>query len=124
MTTRAEQLTLRPPGLLALWFGLLASPIAWALHLTLSYPLVPVVCAAGWELLLHAITAATALVALAAGWVSWRSLQQIREDPEAVPVQARSRGRFMAVSGLLLSALFLLVILVEGLPVFLLSACD
>lgn len=106
----------------ALWFGVLAGPLAWTAHLLLSYPLVYVACGVGWwgMALLNAITLATALLAVAGGVVGWRSWR--RAGPGADP--PAGSVRFMGRSGVLLSALFLFAILLEGAPNLALSPCS
>lgn len=107
-----------------LWFGVLAGPIAWTVHLLLSYALLPLACASGLLILLHAVTLATALVTAAAGFVAYRRQSEPGTDDRG-GVRGPSTGyvRFMARSGVALSALFLFVILLEGLPVFFLGPC-
>jgi nicotinamide riboside transporter PnuC len=114
-----------PVSQLPLWFALLGGPIAWTAHLLLSYPLVPVVCATGGELLLHAITLVTAVVSLAAaivGWWSWRKARAAQ--PGATQDRLVRRTNFMGRAGALTSGLFFLVIIAEGLPVLLQNPCD
>lgn len=112
--TRAD----RPPvGRLALFFALLGGPIAWTAHLLISYPLVPVACDMGTNAILNAVTAATALLSAAAALVGWWAYRRLRGDPPF------DWARFMAVSGALLGAFFVFVIVVEGLPPLLQDAC-
>jgi hypothetical protein len=120
-----------PPGMGApsaptparLWFGLLAGPIAWSLHLLVSYALVSVVCATGLMILLHLVALVTALVALAAGVVAWRCWQATGAREPASRRGRVSRRAWMAFSGVVLSGLFLLSILVGGAASFFLSPC-
>lgn len=121
--TTAEHEHSSSAGLWPLWFGMLAGPIAWSVRLLVSYPLVPVACARGGDLLLHLVTLATALVALAAGLVSWRRWRRAGETGQAGAGERRRRDRFMALFGVFSSGFFFLVILVEGSMVFLVSAC-
>lgn len=111
------------PGERALGFGLLGGPLAWLLQLAVSYPLVPLVCVVGWDMVFHLVTLVTALLALAAGTVAWQSWQWVREEPHD-GVTRDARKRFMALSGVLFSVLFFVIILAQWLPVFFLSSCD
>jgi cytochrome c oxidase assembly factor CtaG len=97
----------------ALLLGVLGGPIAWSLHLLVSYPLVPLACRRGSDLPLHLVTAVTAALALASGVLAWRAGRG-----------ARGRDRFMADAGFLLSAGFLVAVLAGGLPVLLQDPCD
>jgi hypothetical protein len=111
----------------ALWFGLLAGPIAWSLRLLISYPLVPVACAQGASSLLHLVSALFLLVALAGGAVAWWSYRQLRAKERSGRGGAddwtMERTRFMVLLSLLVSGLFALVIVAEWLPVFFTDPC-
>ncbi len=114
----------------ALWFAGLGGILAWSIHLTASYALVPYMCMTGRELPLHLLTALAAVVAasaMVAGWRLHRQLLSVPPIPEAAEwtedlrtfrPAARARiERFLALFGTLLSAFFLTLILVEGLQV-------
>lgn len=107
-----------------LWFSALAPPLAWVLHNVVSYGLAAIFCSPGQSLLLHAVTVATALIALAAAVVGWRSRQRVRDiqwsDAGRIRVQ---RAYFMAHFGLISGLFFLVVILVEGIPNFYIDPC-
>jgi putative membrane protein len=103
---------------IGLAFSILGGMLAWVLHLGGSYALVPVVCATEREALLHGMTGAMALVAAGAAWAGWRTRSRLStfedsSDPH-LPV-----FRFLALSGLVLSAFFFMLILFEGLPALL-----
>lgn len=115
----------RPVGLFPLWFGLLGGPAGWTAHLLLSYPLVPLACATGLRLILHAVTLVTVGIIVAAAVVAWRSWQRLgapNGGGDGAELADRWQG-FMALSGVLLSLLFLFVTLAEGLPVFFHDPC-
>lgn len=104
--------------LLALWGGWVIGPVAWALHLMVSYLLVQPVCRGGGVAALHAVTMATLLMALGGMALSWRQL------PGREAASSRiDRTRFLACGGVLISALSAAVILLEGVPNFMLSPC-
>jgi hypothetical protein len=108
-----------------LWFGLLGAPLAWALHLVVSYPVVPLACATGSAVILHAITIITALVAACAGVIAWQDFRSIDVRGDRAPGDAIQVNRkFLAGLGVSLSLFFLLVILVEGWPVTLQDSCS
>lgn len=115
MPTGARPTTRWDLGPPALWFGLLGGPAAWTAHLLISYGLVYVVCGTGGSLLLYLTTLVTAAIAAAAGivaWRLWRRPQTATEENAAVA----ARNGFAGFLGVLLSGLFLLVIVAEGLP--------
>jgi cytochrome c oxidase subunit I len=105
-----------------LWLCLFAGPAAWTAHLLLSYPLVPWVCASGLPILLHLITLLTALVTLAAAVIAFRGWDQATQDTRPDDERAAATG-YLALTGVLMDGLFLFVIVVEGLPSFLLGPC-
>lgn len=107
--------------LLALWGGWVIGPVAWALHLMIGYLLVEPACRHGSVAALHAVTAATLLVALGGALLSWRQLPPRGAQPSRS--SAIERTRFMALGGVLISLLSAAVILVEGVPNFMLSPC-
>jgi hypothetical protein len=122
----------------ALWFGLFGAPAVWSLQLLASYALVAHGCYPAAEPMTIPVvpgltmlvlgTGATALVvALVAGslaWRSWRATQHEHEgDHEALLEAAEGRTRFMALAGMLLSAVFVLGIVMNVVPVLLLRPC-
>jgi hypothetical protein len=109
--------------LLALWTGLLLPPFAWFLHQQLSYMLVLWACASGRQFVLHLVTVAMLLLAGAGGFIAWRNWQRTGRGWSDEAGGMRPRSRFMAVAGLLSSGMFVLVILAQEIPSFLLNAC-
>jgi len=108
----------------ALWTGLLLAPAAFLLNLELGYALVPRSCERNDALLLHATQAVCLLLAVIGGLVArqvWRAAGAEWPDAEG---GAGGRTRFMAGVGLLLSALFALVIAAQWIPGFVLSPCQ
>jgi cytochrome c oxidase assembly factor CtaG/opacity protein-like surface antigen len=72
---------------------------------------------------LHLVTVVFAAVAVAGLLVSWRSLGQSRAAPVGEAGTPVRRAHFMAVSGLLLNAIFLLTILAEGMAPLFVDPC-
>jgi hypothetical protein len=96
---------------LALWIGIALGPLAFFADLQAGYSLAPAACAdgTGYELLLS--SALAALVAAAGGWLAWRvGTRREREQPHGSEALLRGH-RFLAVSGAVLSAGSLLLIL-------------
>lgn len=121
MASDLRSSVLRHP--LLLWIGWLVGPAAWALHLLVSYWLVPKACEAEATWMLHATTLATLLMSIAGGAIAWRQWSRAgRRWPDASDGEI-SRIRFMAVMGMLLCALSALLIIAEGVPNFILSPC-
>jgi hypothetical protein len=112
---------------LALWAGILAGPFAWASDLGISYALVQWTCGSRHTSVLHLVTLATLVLIAAGATVSWRVLS-------ATPAAAAGadpdmggffdRPRFMAVLGLLTSALFAVLVVASAVPRWVLDACQ
>lgn len=110
-------------GTVALWFGLLAGPAAWFLHLNVSYSLVRFICFHGHGWLLHLTTLATLVLAGLGMWVAWRSWKRIGEPDVTTGPGTLGRTRFMALGGMMLSGFFLGIILLAWIPDLLLHPC-
>lgn len=119
-----ERQRLREPrGLLALWFALLAGPIAWMLGLNAQYSLVRVACAKGNMLYLHAVTVLTLALALAGVWMAWREWHRAGRAWPDEHAGILPRSRFMAMLGLLAGVLFSLAIVSQWLANVFLNPC-
>jgi hypothetical protein len=106
-----------------LWFGVLAGPLAWAVHLGLSYLWETTRCVNGLsmaDLFLHGTSLVTLLIVVAAGFIAWSIF---RDTASWEDVPHTERVRFMALSGVLLNVAFGAVIVVGALPVFFLEHC-
>ena len=103
---------------LKLWAGILAGPAAWTAQLALSYPIAQLTCHAGFAPqhpgTLHMISIG-ALVAVAIGaFVCW----PLRRETSP------QRVRFMAHLGLLMCALFMLIVIATWIPPFIMHNCE
>ncbi len=122
-----------------LWIQLLAGPILWSVHFLVSYLLVEASCHAGWNfsilgfnglsfivivLTLLAVIG-TALFSLSSyrGWRSIHAERNLREQFRDGSRWFEGPVDFMYLSGLLLSILFALVILLTGIPALFLQPC-
>ena len=108
----------------ALWTGLLLPPAAFLLNLEVAYALVPVACSSGATLPVHLVHLGCLILALVGGVFArrcWRATGSTWSGEEGGRL---GRSRFMAGLGLLVSALFALVIVAQWIPSFLLSPCQ
>lgn len=110
-----------------LFFAVLAGPLAWTVELLTNYYFSSLACRRtlaafmlfghqGFSILIFGVEIATALLGLAAGLVAWRQWQQAAPPQTDALIGVNQRAPFMALSGMLLSGLFLLIILVSGIP--------
>lgn len=113
----------RWPGLLTLTLGVVAGPIAVLVNEELIYVTNMWACGTGKHLAMHVVPLICVLVALGAGglaWADWVRTGRGVED-EAATIDARSR--FLALTGMAVSALSALIILAQWLAIFVFGAC-
>jgi nicotinamide riboside transporter PnuC len=115
-----------PIGQFALWTGMLGATFAWALHLVYSYSLVPAACAAGMSGFMYLGIPLFFGLALGCGYFAWRGWELSKELP---PVddprhEMLKRVRFMALSGLVMTAFFAMVILAQSVPIIVQDPCE
>jgi hypothetical protein len=115
----AEKPSILDEGEGVLWYAILGTPLLVLTNLELSYALAPVACRAGSTLLMNALTAILlALVILAGVAAAMRLHRNWHEDT------VLSRPGFMAMLGLLESALFTTIIVAQWMPHAFLSPCQ
>jgi hypothetical protein len=119
----AEKEFKRSSVLFALWMGVLLAPFSFLLNLQISYALVPWACAAGHIFWLHLASAGTFLLAMLGAFTAWRSWQKTGRELQSEGGNPVARSRFMAITGLMMSALFSLVILAQWIANFILDPC-
>lgn len=101
-----------------LWYALTGGVVWWALHLTASSVLVPVVCDRGGEWTIHLTTGVTLAGALSALWASFA----VRRDQTAVELLTQ-RTQFLSVVAVWFNIAAVALIVLEGIPPFFLSEC-
>jgi len=124
MTGDTEQAFFQHQGIGWLWFGILAGPLAFLLNLQLSYMLVQPVCVTAHHIILHLVPAGALLLAASGGVSAWWNWQRTGQAESSKAEGVLPRSRFMADVGLLTSGLFLVVIVAQWLPNFILSPCQ
>jgi hypothetical protein len=124
MTRDPEQAFFQRQGIGWLWFGILAGPLAFLINLQLSYMLVHPVCVTAHHIILHLVPAGALLLAASGGVSAWRNWQRTGQAESSQAGGVLPRSRFMAGVGLLTSGLFIIVIVAQWLPNFILSPCQ
>ena len=124
MTAETEKYFSHTEGLLALWFGVLAGPIAWLVQMETNYILAQLVCSRASEVALHLISLSALLLAAAGGFTAWRLWQRSGREWPGESGGILPRSRFMAVLGLLMSSQFFLVILAQEIPSLFFKPCQ
>ena len=110
--------------LMTLAAAFVVPPLAFLLNLQINYALVLWACASGHEFVLHLVSMGTLLLAAGGGLIAWR---EWRRGGRRWPGQQEGgppRNPFVPVMGILMSAMFFLVILAQWLPNFVLSPCE
>lgn len=109
---------------LALWTGVLAGPIVWLLSFEANYALAPWACIFQAKLALYLVSIAALILCAGSGMVAWRQWTELGREWPGTGGGALPRSRIMAIGGVLLSAMFFLVILAQAIPPVLLDACE
>jgi hypothetical protein len=110
----------------SLWFGFVAGPTAWTIHLLLSYFIASSTCGLGEgpvKAVLFAVSAAFAAICIFGSLTSWRLWRD--ESAETRYSQTRhSRLQFMELCGVVLGGYFAVAIVMESIPIIALNACQ
>jgi hypothetical protein len=125
-------------GIGALWFGLVATPLAWSIQELVSYAVVTHACYPYWQprylpaisgtwtltLVVSVLTTLLGIAGLLTAYRSWRriSSQAGYEAHRHLDV-GEDRARFMAMSGVIVSSIILFNIAMNAITLFLVQAC-
>jgi hypothetical protein len=113
-----------PRGIAVLWTAILAGPFAWAVNHQLSYSIVQWVCGGGPKAVLYLISFGSLVICGGGVFAAWTALQWASTGKREDGSHPDERGRFMAVLGLWLCALFALIVIAETIPRAVLDACQ
>ena len=104
------------------WFGLLGGPASGFLLVLVNYPVVDRACVTNSSIWLHLVQVLFLGVALLSGFTSWRLHERIGDYSETAPGMM-ARLRFMTTVGLMTSAMAVIEIVFQWIPIFFLGAC-
>ena len=114
-----------------LWAGVVLAPVAWALAELLGYILVARACDRGTRsAMAHAgltqdvVAIGLGIIAVAGLAIAVGNWRRVRDSSAAGEQTASGRARFMALGGVVTSALFVLGILFFALAPLFLNACN
>lgn len=113
MTTESRIETSPASRDFALWCGVPGGPLIWLTQFLVNYMLVPFACSTGMHWLLPLSSAVFVAAALAPALIALRELRSA----------SGGRTAFMAKLGLMISALFLLTLIAQAIPIFVLDPC-
>ncbi len=118
-------------GSALLWFGVLAGPAAWSIEIIVGYGVEEIACSAGTvgeeiegisvEPIIVLLTLFLGAIAAAAGLVAFGCLRRVRASRDAA---ADGRAEWMAIAGIVTSAIFAILILVNLFSVVFLGVCE
>jgi len=113
-------------GLAEQWVGLLLAPAAFFVHLQIAYVLVPWACLHRPEgdVWLHVTGIASVVLAAVGTWVAWRVWDRDGRDASDDGGGVPSRARFLALTGLGMSAVFVLLLAAQWAAAFFISPCQ
>lgn len=108
----------------ALAAGMFLAPIAWTLQLQINYSLTESFCQNGQQWILHLVSLGCLLLAATGAAIAWMTWSRLTSG-STLEGDARFVGRrFVALSGLVMSLFFILVICAMDLPVWWVGACQ
>jgi hypothetical protein len=114
----------RRGGLLWLWAGVSAGPLAIAMNQQLAYYVVTLDCSYRKGVAVMPVMLISLVVAAAGAFISWRNWQRAGRDWEDSGGDATSRSRFLAIVGLLFSVLALLAVIAMWLATLFYRQCE
>ena len=128
---RFQELGGQELGIGAIVFATLGAPVAWAVHLGLCYFLVALACTTAWRgagvtIAILVATLVLAAVSVASGvfaYRRWRAMGGGDGWDQALSSPG-GKGGFYWMLGVLMSGLFTLVIVLEGLGPLFVDACQ
>ena len=135
--TEAKRQRLIVPERWSPFVEFLAGPVTWAVYFLGGYLLVEAACGIGfWAnyaflgltvlgVVVVGLTLFALILTLVAAWAAYRDYRQIREWEDNASRQVPDEGRqpFVAFTGLVMSLLFGALILLTGIPMFILRPC-
>jgi len=109
---------------LILWASILAGPIVWLISFQANFALVPWACIFQAKLTLYLVSVFALLACAASGWVAWREWRALGTELDFEGSGELPRSRMMALSGVVLSTGFFLVVLAQAIPEVILRDCQ
>lgn len=117
-----------------LWFGFAGSAAAWISLGIIDLLITWQAClgreqyggaqfSSGFKLLYFAVTSLLLLIALSAGWMSFRNWRALSQDRVLSDAEGRGREEYMALAGIFVSFTLGIGIVWLGLPIAILQLC-
>lgn len=107
-----------------LWSGIILGPVAWFINLEANFAIAPLACTATGKPYLYLVSAVSLVTAIVAGAVSFACWHMLERSLVAEGAPGDSGRRFVALSGIILSAFCALVIIAQSIPNILFKGCE
>jgi hypothetical protein len=114
----------RWPGIFGLAYGVIAAPVSALLMQLTAYNGVQWACGHKNIAAVHIVPAIYFALAAVALWISWRDWTKVGRIARAETATIADRTRFIAVSGIVLSAFSIVLILAMWLPLMIFDPCQ
>lgn len=114
----------RWPGILGLLFGAIAGPLAALYMQAVAYAGVQWSCGHRNPITVHIIPVVFILLGVIAVWLSWRDWNTVGRMTRAEGATVSDRTRFVALSGLMLSAFSVVLMVALWLPMIVFNPCQ
>lgn len=124
MTDRTASYWNAPGPIAMLWAGVFSGPVGWAVDVGISYPVVQWACRMNHPNLLHLFSLLGLLIVLAGAAAAYWCYVRLPQEANTDGGHSFDRSRFLAILGLALNGMFLLVVLANAVPRFILSPCQ
>lgn len=110
-------------GIATLVLGTLLPPVAWMLHLSVSFTVATALCDVSIQWVLHLLTAGTLAVSLTGGWLALRNWHATGDDTNPDEGGTLARSKFLALAGMASCAFFTLAILAAAAANIMVGPC-
>jgi hypothetical protein len=114
----------RWPGIFALAYGVIGAPLSALLMQSVAYNGVHWACGHNNVILIQLIPVPFVLAGAVALWMAWRDWSAVGRITRADGSTVAERTRFVALSGVILSAFGLLLILAMWIPMIVFDPCQ
>jgi hypothetical protein len=122
--TGAERITPDERAPVGQWVGMFLAPAAFAVHLEVTYNLVPWACVRGGDIWIHVVDVLALVLAIIGTMVAWRTWLSAGREVPGESGGSLPRTRFLGAAGLGFSAMISLVLFGQWVAAFFISPCQ
>jgi hypothetical protein len=122
--TGAERIRPDERAPVAQWVGMFLAPAVFAVHLQLTYNMIPWACVRGGDVWIHVSGLLSVVLALVGTVVAWRVWLRAGREVPGEGGGSLARTRFIGATGLGFSAIVTLVLTAQWVAAFFVSPCQ